>query len=93
MEMNADLPHGATPLDPDESADLIPSLSTLTELNEFEAANIARAMLTAPKLRLIRSNLLSERALRQLHPEMFGDTWRWAGKFRKTEKNIGMVPW
>lgn len=23
---------------------------------------------------------------------MFGDTWRWAGAFRKTEKNIGVAP-
>ena len=23
---------------------------------------------------------------------MFGKTWKWAGKFRKTEKNIGVAP-
>jgi Fic-DOC domain mobile mystery protein B len=27
-----------------------------------------------------------------LHKRMFGDTWNWAGSFRKTEKNIGLEP-
>jgi fido (protein-threonine AMPylation protein) len=30
--------------------------------------------------------------IKQLHKKMFQETWRWAGKFRKTDKNIG-VDW
>jgi Fic-DOC domain mobile mystery protein B len=30
--------------------------------------------------------------VRRLHKRMFGDTWRWAGTFRSTEKNIGIDP-
>jgi fido (protein-threonine AMPylation protein) len=25
-----------------------------------------------------------------LHKRMLGDVWKWAGKFRKTERNIGI---
>lgn len=39
--MNFDYPDGATPLDPDEAAGLIPKHITLqSELNTWEAANI-----------------------------------------------------
>lgn len=24
---------------------------------------------------------------------MFGDVWRWAGRYRSSEKNIGVEPW
>jgi Fic-DOC domain mobile mystery protein B len=30
--------------------------------------------------------------MKQLHKKMFGNVWRWAGKFRQSDKNIG-VPW
>lgn len=30
--------------------------------------------------------------LRDLHQRMFGDTWHWAGTFRKTIKTIGVPP-
>jgi hypothetical protein len=44
--MKIDYPIGATPLDPDEMADLIPShLRVQSELNEWEEANILKAHL------------------------------------------------
>ncbi len=30
--------------------------------------------------------------LQQPHRRLFGEIWRWAGTFRKTEKNIGVDP-
>jgi Fic-DOC domain mobile mystery protein B len=30
--------------------------------------------------------------MRNLHRRMLGKTWRWAGDFRTTEKNIGVAP-
>ena len=39
-----------------------------------------------------RKEILSEGFVRNLHKQMFGDTWRWAGQFRKSDKNIG-VDW
>jgi Fic-DOC domain mobile mystery protein B len=37
-----------------------------------------------------RRDLLSEKFLKSLHRQMLGDVWRWAGKFRKTERNLGI---
>ena len=35
-------------------------------------------------------DILSEQFIKQLHNKMFCDVWSWAGKFRKTNKNIGV---
>ena len=84
-----DLP-GATPLDPDELASLIPGhIATQGELNEWEQLNILQGEAWARKQ---RKEILDEAFVRQLHRQMFGETWRWAGEFRKSDKNIG-VDW
>lgn len=81
---------GQTPLDPSEIADLIPALNTIGELNAFEQSNIYDANVWALKSRVLKKDLISVRALRMLHLKMFDKTWRWAGIFRQTEKNIGV---
>ena len=86
---------GATPLDPDESVGLIPShISNQSELNTWEEANIAQAEIWLDKKlkRLTSSMILTEDFVRALHLQMFNRTWRWSGKFRKSNKNIG-VDW
>jgi Fic-DOC domain mobile mystery protein B len=84
--------HGKTPLDPDEEADLIPAINTHEELNAFEQQNIAKAILWARRSRALRQDLLSVSSLTLIHKRMFDETWRWAGKLRKTGKNIGVDP-
>ncbi|MGL4441306.1 MAG: mobile mystery protein B, partial [Bosea sp. (in: a-proteobacteria)] len=37
-----------------------------------------------------RRKVLNERFLLGLHKRMFGQVWRWAGRFRTTERNIGV---
>jgi len=82
---------GNTPLDPDERAQLKPSLARKSELNEFERMNILRADAWAMNARgLKRQDPFVERYIRELHRRMFDETWRWAGKYRKTNKNLGM---
>jgi Fic-DOC domain mobile mystery protein B len=91
MAVNLDYPPGATPLDPDEAAGLIPSqIATQGQLNEWELVNILEGERWAFSRR--HRNLLSIEFVRRLHKRMFGDTWRWAGTFRSTEKNIGIDP-
>ncbi|HEX3985624.1 MAG TPA: mobile mystery protein B [Acidobacteriaceae bacterium] len=83
---------GNTPLSPDELADLIPNLATKEELNEFERTNILVAYEWALAPRNIRrQDPLTERYLRDLHYRMFDQTWKWAGIYRTTEKNIGIA--
>ena len=82
---------GNTPLTPDEQADLIPNLATKEELNQWERENILVAYSLALNPRtLARENVLSEPYIRALHQRMFDETWKWAGLYRATEKNIGV---
>ena len=90
MPINLDYAPGATPLDADELASLIPGhITTQGELNEWEQLNIVQGDTWARKQ---RKEILDEGFLRRLHQQMFGETWRWAGAFRKSDKNIG-VDW
>ena len=78
----------ATPLTPDERNGLIPTHITLrSELNELEQQNIAEANRWAIAR---KHNVLTEAFLRGLHRRMFNHVWRWAGKYRTTERNLGV---
>jgi Fic-DOC domain mobile mystery protein B len=82
---------GNTPLSPEEQNDLIPALTTKEELNEWERQNILEAYGWVFDLRnLHRQDPLSEAYLRAMHRRMFDQTWKWAGKYRSSEKNIGI---
>lgn len=81
-------PDDATRLTPEEQRALIPAyIAYRSELNEAEQENIARAQDWALKT---RRDLLSEKYLRDLHKRMLGDVWRWAGKLRTSERNLGI---
>jgi len=82
----------ATPLD-DISGLKLPNNKTYTlkEVYEAEANNIALATLkylSAPPSK--KDAPFSYEWMQQLHYEMFGNVWEWAGKFRKVELSIGI---
>jgi Fic-DOC domain mobile mystery protein B len=78
-------------LDQDEAEDLLPEhITTRGELNAWEQANILDAERWLVTQR--RPNALTEDFVRQLHRRMFGATWRWAGEFRRSHRNLG-VDW
>jgi Fic-DOC domain mobile mystery protein B len=81
---------GNTPLSPEELADLIPSLATKEDLNEWERENIIDAREWAAKDRTTAIDVVSDAYIRKLHEKMFDQTWKWAGQYRNTEKNIGV---
>ncbi len=83
---------GATPLDDETLQGLIPGLTLQVELDEYEAQNIARALLWAQTSHSIKRDLLSITGLKKLHGKMFEDTWKWAGQFRTRGTNIGVYP-
>ena len=88
--MNFDYPLGATPIDPDEAAGLkLPHISTLKELDRWEQENILEAESWAFGRK--HKEILSEGFARKLHKRMFGDVWKWAGRFRQSDKNIGIA--
>lgn len=80
---------GATPLDQDEAEALIPKhITTQEQLNEWELRNILDGERWAFGRK--HGDLLSSDFMRRLHKRMFGETWRWAGTYRTTGKNIGV---
>ena len=88
MTLGMDYPDGATPLDPDEMEGLrFKHISTRGELDQLEQASITEGMKWLGKQKA--PNVLTERFVCDLHKRLFGDVWKWAGSFRKTEKNIG----
>ncbi len=81
---------GETPLD-DISGLKIKDISTRSQLDEIEADNILEAFLkytlSADQVRNIKFDTLF---LQQLHIDMFGNVWSWAGDFRTTQTSIGI---
>ncbi len=87
-ELNSNLPYGATPIDADEMAQLIPKhIKYLSELNELEQKNISNAILWLSRSR--KKDFFSISFIMKLHNKMFEDVWNWSGKFRLSNKNIG----
>ncbi|MBV6483915.1 MAG: hypothetical protein KFKLKKLM_00379 [Flavobacteriales bacterium] len=84
---------GQTPLEEEEKDGLkIKSITTQGELDEFEQLNIEKAVEWIIHTNLKPENILTEKFVKNLHKKMYGDVWKWAGEFRRTEKNIG-IPW
>lgn len=78
-----------TPLEEDEREQLIPTyITTRAELNEAEQVNITQADRWLKRARNV--DVLDDAVLRELHKRMFGEVWKWAGKYRKTPRNIGI---
>ncbi len=86
-----DKPTGATSLDPDEIEGVRHKhITTRGELDELEQANIVEGMQWLKKQK--NPHVLTETFVCELHKRLFGKVWKWAGNFRRTEKNIGIVP-
>jgi Fic-DOC domain mobile mystery protein B len=91
--LNHQYSDGNTPIRPEEAEQLIPKISTMAELHEYEALNILEAQRWAFSSRTMNStNPLDESYVRTLHAKMFDQVWKWAGTYRKHELNIGCDP-
>jgi Fic-DOC domain mobile mystery protein B len=85
---------GQTPLSEEEKEDLlIPTITTHKELNEFEQKNIEDALQWILSNKFKLETILSEKFILNIHKRMFSDVWAWAGKFRKSNKNLGDEWW
>ena len=83
-------PPGATPLNPDELDGLkLRHITTRAELDRWEQENIQDALAWLSRRR--KTDILDETFILQLHDKMFSKVWRWAGSFRRSDKNIGVV--
>lgn len=91
MGLNLTYSDGQTPLDEDEKESLkIKSITIQKELDEFEQLTIEKAVEWTIRTKFKPEKILTEKFIKDLHKKMYGDVWKWAGEFRKTEKNIGI---
>lgn len=78
---------GATPID--DVSELIPThITTKAELDEWEAANILKAV--RKYLSAKNKPKITAEWLKKVHKDMFDETWAWAGKFRTKNTNVGV---
>ncbi len=88
--MIIDYSDDATPLEYEEMEGLLLThITTRAELYRWEMDNINEAYQWSEKLK--NKNILNEDFICLLHKRMFGNVWKWAGAFRKSEKNIGIL--
>ena len=84
---------GQTPLSEEEKEGLlIKTITTRGELDELEQLNIEKTIEWTLINKFAKEKILSEEFIKSVHMKMFGDVWKWAGAFRRSEKNIG-VDW
>lgn len=94
MGLDIDYIDGQTPLDEDEKEGLrISTIATRGELDEFEQQNIEQAIQWVMGRSFIAENIFTQEFIRNVHKRMYADVWKWAGEFRKTNKNIGTDKW
>ena len=90
--INLEYPEGTTPIDHDEAKGLLLThITTREELDRWEHDNIIEALAWLDKTK--PKDILNETFIRKLHKRMFGNVWKWAGKFRQSDKNIGGRWW
>ncbi|MBN2456315.1 MAG: mobile mystery protein B [Sedimentisphaerales bacterium] len=84
-------PQGTAPLNKDDIEGLLPiHITTRAELDRWEQDNINEALAWLENRK--PKDILNETFMKLLHRKMFGNVWKWAGKFRQSNKNIG-VDW
>lgn len=81
---------GETPLD--DLSGLLIKIKNQKELNVAESINNAEAY--AKHLLFVKPAALkwTHQFLTDLHRDMFGSVWSWAGEKRRSEKNLGVAP-
>lgn len=94
MGLDLEYINGQTPLDEDEKEGLlIPTIATREELDEFEQQNIEDALQWVFNISVKAETIVTDKFICNLHKRMYGDVWAWAGKFRRTDKNLGIDKW
>jgi Fic-DOC domain mobile mystery protein B len=94
MGLALEFSDGQTPLREEEKDGLlIPTIASRAELDEFEQQNIEEAMQWVLGRTLKAETIFTEKFICNLHKRMYGTVWKWAGKFRQSDKNLGIDKW
>lgn len=93
MALTWEFTGGSTPLDDDERLGLLATwVADRAQLDEVEQHNIELGAQWGLGQRRKSTDLLTEKFVKRLHEKMYGEVWKWAGEFRRTEKNLGVDP-
>lgn len=91
MGLSLETTNNQTLLTCEEKSDLIPDLLSRADLNKFEAENILQAKVWVVRKSVInKHDIFSPYFIKILHQRMFNEVWKWAGKYRDSDKNIGV---
>ena len=83
---------GNTVLSAGEQAGLrLRHIHQMKDLDEAEQININEGLLWLSRNK--KKDILHPSFFCRLHKQLFGQVWNWAGKYRTTEKNIGIDYW
>jgi len=83
--------YGQTPITAEEQEGLlIKTISTKSELDEFEQQNIESAVEWTLRQAFSSEKILTIDFTLGVHRRMFGRIWKWAGTLRRTNKNLGV---
>ncbi len=66
-------------------------ITNMAELDEAEQMNINQGLLWLERQK--NGSNFNESFMLTLHKKLFGEVWKWAGTYRKSEKNIGIDAW
>ena len=83
---------GQTQIDEEEKRYLIPAILTREDLDRFEQENIleARKWVMQKSVLASKQDIFAEKFILNLHKRMYVHVWKWAGQYRKSNKNIGV---
>lgn len=56
----------------------------------LEQLNIEKAIRWTLGKRLTAQKIISEAFIKDIHKRMYGDVWMWAGRYRTSERNLGI---
>ena len=95
--------YGETPIPGDELAALVPHVidtlaAPITRADIYDLESAVLQDVTETQLAaaldgsLTLDDLLNDYFLRDLHTQLYGDIWMWAGRWRQYEVNIGVAP-
>lgn len=91
MGLELEYNDGQTPIEEAEKEGLkITTITSHKELDEYEQLNIEKAVEWLITKKFSADRVLTETFIKSLHKRMFGDVWKWAGQFRKSEKTLGI---
>lgn len=89
-----DDPVDATPLTLEQRAGLkLAWVTTRAELDDVETDNVLAGMEKWQRRKPALETLLDDKFVRDLHRDMFGEVWAWAGSYRIEQTNIGLESW